>query len=844
MPKKFCFGFLSVLTAIVLATGCKPKAPNRTTTPPRHFQTPFQSESQFIVEAIVSDLAEQMYYAANHRLPEAKYFSVTATEKPGSPLDAPVYELQINLDQKPAGLKLDLNVNGPIWSPGVYGDVAAALARAVGLKPPAAHEAGNTALLSKLLNGTPETIERENQALSGALEEEFTNPVLHEQAALLLGAFLLRDHSGTFFEIRSPLSRVTAHLAMARFLDGAGSYGINGQLAEAMQLTLVGDETLALNQLKSLDTNSTFVAGMVRALQARNTGDYRPLTDLAGRSRVESVAWFAAMADYISAPIAWPKLDDDQKQIIDFVRVAHEENYSVEMGHQLLRMSIPLELQEIQSVYELSHRKKLSQDGLVPALNELPERCFITGSGGAVHVRIIGWGQWAMFFQRHLCHAVQQNYYFMKFKWGVPDDAKEYADRCEQELAGLRLYPFVQKFNCTNAGPYRKSVDDCFKVIVAAPQLVPAGCWNWLNMRVSYAPMYVPQSGPLVNEWHDHNPPPGTAYDLGARLYQQSLLNHADPIGHFLKLHQMAPYDCRIPNLLITRRFNNHPTYDQAMALYDAVLPYSVTALQTVANTCYSNQPDQYEKWMLRAAELNPACYYNLANFAWYHTNDDKAALYIDKACDTDPDSVRVANHTEWRVRYYLKKSQTDKAREIADFAGEVYSHRGLVAKAVFMESTSNYDGAFEWFAKIEERYDKSFPLMEFCQRYKKLTGDARFDAELQKRIPKLFPKGIEKVSLGNFHKEPADGVLIRGKSDLLRSAGMKPGNVIVAINGVCVHNFEQYCYVLESLDTPELDLIVWQGTAYHEIKSSPPNHRFGVDFGDYKPFWAVKGKR
>jgi hypothetical protein len=160
------------------------------------------------------------------------------------------------------------------------------------------------------------------------------------------------------------------------------------------------------------------------------------------------------------------------------------------------------------------------------------------------------------------------------------------------------------------------------------------------------------------------------------------------------------------------------------------------------------------------------------------------------------------------------------------------------------MESTSNYDGAFEWFAKIEERYDKSFPLMEFCQRYKKLTGDARFDAELQKRIPKLFPKGIEKVSLGNFHKEPADGVLIRGKSDLLRSAGMKPGNVIVAINGVCVHNFEQYCYVLESLDTPELDLIVWQGTAYHEIKSSPPNHRFGVDFGDYKPFWAVKGKR
>ena len=521
MTKKFCFGFLGVLTAITLATGCKPKAPARTAAPPRHFQTPFQSESQFIVEAIVSDLAEQMYYAANHRLPEAKYFSVSATEKPDSPNDAPVYELQIKLDQKFAGLKLDLNVNGPIWSPEVYGDVAAALARAVGLNAPAAHEAGDTALLSKLLDGTPETIERENQALSGALEEGFTNPVLHEQAALLLGAFQLREHSGEFFEIRSPLSRMTAHLAMARFLDGAGSYGINGQLAEAMLLTLVNDETLALNQLKSLDTSSTVVAGMVRALQARNTGDYRPLTDLAGRSRVESVAWFAAMADYISAPIAWPKLDDDQKQTIDFVRVAHEEDYSVEMGHQLLRMSIPLELQEIQSVYELSHRKKMSRDGLVPALNALPERCFTTGADGAVHVRIIGWGQWAMFFQRHFCHAVYQNYYFMKYKWGVPDDAKEYADRCEEELAGLRLYPFIRRFNCTNDETYHKSVDDCAEVIAAAPQLVPAGCWNSLNMRASFdagaslAPMYVPMSGPLVNEWHDHNPPPGTVYDLG-----------------------------------------------------------------------------------------------------------------------------------------------------------------------------------------------------------------------------------------------------------------------------------------------------------------------------------------
>ena len=95
--------------------------------------------------------------------------------------------------------------------------MAVALARSVGLSAGAAKKTDDTALLSNLLDGIPETIEQENQTLSAALEKEFANPALHEQAALLLGAFLLREHSGNFFEIRSPLSRMTAHLAMARF---------------------------------------------------------------------------------------------------------------------------------------------------------------------------------------------------------------------------------------------------------------------------------------------------------------------------------------------------------------------------------------------------------------------------------------------------------------------------------------------------------------------------------------------------------------------------------------------------------------------------------------------------
>ncbi|MGA2029954.1 MAG: hypothetical protein ABSG87_07760, partial [Verrucomicrobiota bacterium] len=819
---------ISILLLTGLATGCK-----RSAGPSGYFKTPFQDESQFIVEAIVSDLAEQIYYAKFQRLPDQDYFQVTATEEPGSPQDTPVYDLQIGLDTKLRKLKSKVDVSGPIWSPEVYEDVAQNLADAVGLSAGTPDSMEDTTLLSKLTDGSAETVEKENENLSGALENNFTDPALHEQAAVLLGVFTLREHSGHFFEIRSPLSRITAHLAMAHLLGGDHAYGINGQMAEAMLLTLVGDEVPALQQLNAINTNDTAVASFVRALRVRNTGDYR-LLSAGGLSRVESIAWFEALADYTATASAWPQLSDEQKQTIDFVRIAYEEGYSVEMGHQLMDVALPLEFQEINEVYELSQHKKLNRDGLLNALNELPEHCF-TKSDGAVHVRVIGWGQWAAFLQRQLCHAIQQDFYMLQYMWGVPNDAKEFAAKCDQDFGGLRLYPFVRRFDCTDEKSYHKAVDDGFKVTVATPQFVPADCWNWLCYRVNFAPPYNPNPNPHVDEWHNHNPPPGTVYDLNPRLNHPSLTSRPDVMAFFEKLHELAPYDCRIGNFILKNKYNNHPTYDQAMDLYSNMLSYCLTAITAVANTVY-DQPDQYEKLMLQAAQLNPASYYNLGYYYFYRHEEDKAAQYYDQACNADPDSVRISNMALWRVRYYLKKGQTDKARQIADDGAEVYSSIGLQAEAVFFELTSNYDEAFNWFAKNEDRYNDSAPLLDFCMRYKAKTGDNRFDSEVQKRISKIFPKGIEKVSLKDFSGPPTDGVLIRQENDLLTSAGLKRGNVIVAVYGVRVHNFEQYAFARGLKDTPELDLIVWQGDGYHEYTPAPPNHLFGADFGDYTP--------
>ena len=825
-----------VFLAMVLATGCKPhssSAPAAPGTPAEYFQTPFQDESQYIVEAIASDLAEQMYYAAFHRLPDPSSFQVTAVEKPGSPLDAPVYDLEIRLDPKLGTLKSSLNVNSPIWSPAVYSELATQLGSAVGLTVTNAGIWRDTSLLSKLTDNTPENIEQENEQLSTALEQDFTDPQLHEKAAALLGAFSLRDHSGYFFDIRAPLSRMTAHLAMARFLNGTNAYGINGQMAEAMLFTLINDESLALDQLNAIGTNDTAVAPLVRALWTRNTGDYRLLGSTHNLTSVESVEWFCAMANSVSAPMGWQKLSDVEQRTIDYVRVADQEDYSVKMGHHLSSVSLSLELGEIESIYKMTHHNPLARQGLADALNAMPEHCFTTEPDGSVHVRVIGWGQWANFLQRHLCHAIQSNFDCLQNRWGLPDDAKAFASKCDAAFSGLRLYPFVERYNATDVNTYHKSVDDGLKETMATPQLTPAECWNHLFYSVDFTARYCPNPNPHVNEWHRHDPPPGTAYDLYARLNQPGLYQRPDIAAVIEKLHQLAPYDFRVLYYIMTQKYGGHPSYTEATNLYENVLSYTLAAVQMVANSV-TNDPVKYENVMLKAAQMDPESYFTLGDYELARHEEDQAEAYYGKGADTDPDAVEVASYASWRVRYYIKKGNTFKARAIADYAGEVYSLEGLDAEGIYFEAVSNYPEAFDWYKKIEDRYNDSGELIGFCIRHKASTGDAQFDQELQDQITKLFPKGLEKVSLADFQGPPVDGVLIQEQNDLLRDYGLREGDVIVALGGTRTHTFNQYTTIRASLTGPELDLIVWQSGVYHEIKASPPNLRFGADFGDY----------
>ena len=823
---------------LFLATSCSKKAEEDAATSSStvpvpqsdgYFKTQFSDETQFIVEAIVTDLTEQVYYAKNHQLPDASSFSVHAVEKGDSDFDQPSYDLVITL-KSGHPLQVPFKVEGAIWSPEVYKDVVTTLAKEIGLEA-GIRGKGIAQLADALTDGTAVTIESQNRVVSSALGSNFDDPALHEDAALVLAAFTLREHSGKFFEIRSPLCRITAHLAMAQFLGNGQPMGTDGQLADAMLTGLMNNETDALKKLDAIKSSDPAVQKWVRALRAFNTGDYRPLAGLNNLAGIERLAWFHAYGRSVHWNGAWDKLTEDEKRIADFPRMVNEGSYSVQTGHELLEYSIPDEWREVAMIYSISQGAKLSKANVVAALNQTPERCFATDSKTAV--RVIGWGQWAMFFQRHLGLALTQNYYFLHDAWGVPDEAKEFSENCDRDFDGLRFYPFIRRFNCADVNSFHRAVEDGLALTVQTPHLIPAECWNYLCWGTSFSDRYLPNPNPHVNEWHKHNPPPGTAYDMKARLYHPSLTGRADAAARIDHLQERAPYDDVIAYYIVHDEDHDKPTYEQAQKLYGVRLDYTPDASLMVARTV-DNDPAQFERLMSNAAAIYPRYNFTLATYFDRHHLMDKAMGYYEKGYALDTDRVSTSFYAGKLINYYLGKGETNEAESVADEAGEVYSYVGLQAKADFLEAIGRYDEAFEWYAKIEERYQDSAPVIAFCLRYRSKTNDPKFDAELEKRKSALFPQGIEKVTLKDFQSAPVDGVLVAEENNLVRQAGMKQGDVIVAINGTRVHNFQQYAAAREWDAEPMLSLIVWHGGKFISVVAAPPGHKFGVAFTDF----------
>jgi tetratricopeptide (TPR) repeat protein len=798
-----------------------------------YFKTSFQDESQFVVESIVTDIAEMIYFARNHGLPDAKQITVEAREKGGA-ADAPVYDMTVKIGES-SPIQTKLTLSGPIWSEAVYADVTGAIAQSVRLQSPSSAPRNDAAMLDRLTDGLAGTIAREDLQVSTNLQREFTNPAWHEQAAALLGAFALRENAGLFYDIRLPLCRMTAHLALARFLAGTHPPGINGQVADCMLLTLMNNEVAALDQLKNLDTSEKAVLTWARTLRAYASRDFRPLDAATNVPGIEQIAWFWAYSSVNNRGVAWEKVGDAVTRLPDFSRIVAAMGYGVQTGNVMLQSWLPLEGQEVRDIYQAMQSQELKQEDFVASLNRAPERCFDRQAIGAPRVCVIGWGLWALQLQHHFCHAVATDFKSLQYKLGVPDDAAEFAARCEKDIGGLRFYAFVRRLDCTNKATYRKSTDEGWAFAAEYPHLTPVAWMDYLCGTVSFAPRYRPIPNPHCNEWTVHNPLPGTAYDADARLNFPSFTGSGGYQGRqkALKVHAMAPYDIEICKY-IGRTYSTNWTYAAAMSTFGLLLPYSATAAACVADSL-ADDPGRYEKTMEQAVEWDPSFFSTLADYEWNHGQTNEAIKVYERAADKNPDAIDVASFAARRIKYYLATGQNEKARETADFAGEVYSCSGLAAKAGYFEQTGDLTQALGWYNKIDERYRQPDEALLFCCRHAGPTGDAQLDKQIASRLQAWFDHQ-EKATLADFTSPPNDGVTLTETSETLKKANLKKGDIVVAARGIRIHNIFQLTVARDMNPAPDLAVIVWQDGAYRETNVTlSASHRFGVLVVNYK---------
>jgi len=151
------------------------------------------------------------------------------------------------------------------------------------------------------------------------------------------------------------------------------------------------------------------------------------------------------------------------------------------------------------------------------------------------------------------------------------------------------------------------------------------------------------------------------------------------------------------------------------------------------------------------------------------------------------------------------------------------------------MERMGRLDEAEEYEKKIQERYNDSSNLIAFYKRQLD-QGNASYKSKYDDTIRTIFPQGLKQVTLADFSGPPTGGMRFQATNAAMKSNGVSSDQVIVALDGYKVENVAQYTMARGFSDSPNMQLIVWDGKTYQILSVNQPGRLFGVGMQDYSP--------
>ncbi len=838
LSRRWCAALLLVL-ATTAACRREPSAPARAGASPTPNPYPttwrFHTEEEWLVAQTVEAIGGIALFASGRGAPAPLVVSVTR-----APLSDPLAPRRFTVALSPGAFDvstLDLPIDDHIWSPKAYAAVARQL---VGPGEPAPKAAATTGLPSALLDLRVETLERENHRISQALEKSPLNPRLNEEAALLLGAFALRETSWFFSDVRVPLCRLAAHLAVAR-LDGDDTATNVGRLAETALDVLALRQKVAVARLDAFVPASPAEKAWSGALRTGATGDWRILSRPETASLLERFVYLRTLNERVDPEHGQDFIDrgghervaDWRRQMLGYGLVA------VGTCNRYRGWGLLEDEAEVLGVWRAHRGVDLEPDDWIDALGMNPGASpAVAEKGRPERFHVLDLGLWMAFERRHVLNQLRWDERCLSQMFGLPEAARAQRKASAHNYGGLETYPLVAREHVGDPTSHEAAMTAASAFVRAHPELVPAIEWVELSQPTEHGP----PAKDLVPYaiWFDPYSPFGTAFDAKGRTTNTFFrpLRVSDFKTVPPAQAEMAPYHYELRFRLAQSRGGriSDVSLEVMEPVYRDLADYDSWALNALADAAQKySHPDDYRRYASRLCELTVESCYQLAHWLVERGETDEAAKVYRKWAAGARDRVSFANGVDWLVNYDYEHGRKDEAFRIAREAAAVYSADGLLTLARLLERTNDLTGAERSFRNVFDRYETATQyLIGFYRRH---TDDPKLRPGMRKLEHEVLPDGFVRDLASSRVAPPIDGVLIKGSSPAVGEAKLQAGNVIVALDGYRVQNLKQYNWVrfLAPDDAP-MNLTVWQVSRFIDVRANPAHRWFGANFENYTP--------
>lgn len=753
---------------------------------PAAIESPYKTEYAWAVGESAADIAE--IAAASRRMPPA--FTAPTDVKPWNP------QLLVPFAREQFG-------PGPSKA---------------GPEPPLADQ------YVALANLTAATVVRAGDAVSAALRQNVRSVRAHESAALVLGAFGLREAAGDLSDVRWTLNRMTAHLAIAEALRPPNAAaGIDGQLARVVFLALANRTNTAWQSLEAIASRADdpAFAAWKSALRLRLTDDWRQVSTPAKGFRVEKLEYFRARRKGMHDRRAGQELSELlEPGAADFSRIVQMFDYLVEDGRQLVEPALAAELFELSEVHRLVAGRDLPDSLPAELMNRRAGR--LMSSQGP---RVIPWGAWAEYFQRHIGMYVGEIDQLYRSSLGLPARADEIKATMDQFFGHLTLYPVASASRRKGEGTEAdlRHINRAIDVGVRNPELVNYDFWEFLEFGSRYE--VVARAMPARTPWFAP-PSPEVPFDAGRR--SRDMIARL-PLPELDALVTEANTDVQLAIHALRPRPGNQRLIRSLVAWFKARGAFDLDAVDTMAG--WARTLEDEIAWRRQGCALSITQCVSLA-YALAYAGDEAGAVAEYERAFRDPamDAVRVANSSSWLVSYYERSGQMTRAYDLAQRAAATWSELGLETLARLYERRARIDEAAAVYEQMAQRYSKGAgpALAGFLYR-QAIVGKRTQYLERWRQVERaLFPNGLQAVPAA-MPQQPTAGVYVEKDSNTAQRARIQIGDIIVGIDGFRVDTEDQLTAIINfgELNTRHT-FTVWRGVLF--TAELPARHGMTLD--------------